>query len=147
MASTNEFENPGGDLVANSVVIGDIAGFLATSGQALSSDFLELASYLYSEGYKDAAAVVCGSALEGHLRKLAAKLEIAVTANGFPKQAEALNSELALKGAYSKLDQENITAWLDLRNCAVSGEYDRYARGHVAGLLTDTRGFLSRYPV
>src|SRR5262245_11620349 len=105
MAPISEFENSGGDAVADSVVIGDIAGFLATSGQALFPDFLEVASHLYSEGYKDAAAVLCGSALEGHLRKLAAKLKIVVTAeNGGPKEAEALNRELGLKGAYSKLD-------------------------------------------
>lgn len=113
----------------------------------LFSDFLEMASYLHSEGYKDAAAVICGSVLEGHLRKLSEKLEIAVTAeNGRPKKADALNGELAVKGAYSKLDQKNVTAWLGLRNHAAHGEYDRYTSDQVALLLEGVRGFLGRYP-
>jgi hypothetical protein len=145
--SIDEAENLGEDVVAKFFVMTDIAGFLAPLDKALFSDFLKLASYLYSEGYKDAAAVICGSVLEGHLRKLSEKVEIAVTAeNGRPKKADALNGELAAKGAYSKLDQKNVTAWLGLRNHAARGEYDRYARDQVALLLEGVRGFLGRYP-
>ena len=113
----------------------------------LFSDFLEMAAYLHSEGYKDAAAVICGSVLEGHLRKISEKLEIAVASeNGRPKKADALNAELGAKSAYSKLDQKNVTAWLGLRNHAAHGEYDRYTTDQVALLLEGVRGFLGRYP-
>src|SRR5713101_5827978 len=37
----------------------------------LFGDFLEMAQYLVDSGYKDAAAVIAGSALEAHLRQLA----------------------------------------------------------------------------
>ena len=132
---------------AASFVITDIARFLEPLNEALFSDFLELASTLYSKGYKDAAAVICGSVLDGHLRKLCKRLEIAVTAeNGPPKKADVLNGELAVKGAYSKLDQKNVTAWLDLRNHAVCEEYDRYAHDEVARLLEGVRSLLDRYP-
>ena len=132
---------------AASFVITDIARFLEPLNEALFSDFLELASNLYSTGYKDAAVVICGSVLEGHLRKLCKGLGIAVIAeNGLPKKADVLNGELAVKGAYSKLDEKNVTAWLDLRNHAVCGEYDRYARDEVAPLLEGVRSLLDRHP-
>jgi len=113
----------------------------------LFSDFLEMAAHLHSEGYKDAAAVICGSVLEGHLRKLCEKLGIAIAAdNGRPKKADALNGELAARAAYSKLDQKNVTAWLGLRNHAAHGEYDLYSIDQVALLLEGVRGFLGRHP-
>jgi hypothetical protein len=34
------------------------------------ADFLDMADYLIQQGYKDPAAVVAGSVLEEHLRKL-----------------------------------------------------------------------------
>lgn len=113
----------------------------------LFSDFIEMAAYLHSEGYKDAAAVICGSVLEGHLRRLCDKLQIATAGpNGRPKKADTLNSELAGNAAYSKLEQKNVTAWLGLRNYAAHGEYDRYTADQVALLLEGVRGFIGRYP-
>ena len=148
MASINESENPGEGVGANSFVVGDIAGFLTPLDEALFSDFLKLASYLYSEGYKDAAAVVCIGVLEAHLRKLSEKLEIVVTDdNGLPKKADALNGELAARGAYARLDEENVSAWLGLRNNAGHEENARSARDDVAFLLEGVRSLLDRYPV
>ena len=37
------------------------------------ADFLEMADYLITEGYKDPATVVAGSGLESHLRKMCAE--------------------------------------------------------------------------
>ncbi|MDY0002811.1 MAG: hypothetical protein RBU30_16050, partial [Polyangia bacterium] len=48
----------------------------------LFSDFMEMAKHLLSEGYKDAAAVIVGSVLEGHLRSLCATVNIPVLENG-----------------------------------------------------------------
>jgi hypothetical protein len=94
-----EPENQDGDVVADSFVIKDIAEFLAPLDEALFSDFLELASYLNSEGYKDAAAVICGGVLEGHLRKLSEKLGIAVVAeNGLPNQGRCSEPRAGGKG-------------------------------------------------
>ncbi len=111
----------------------------------LFADFLEMADYLHSEGYKDAAAVICGSVLEGHLRMLCEKHSISTSENGRPKKADALNNELAAKGVYSKLDQKNVTAWLGLRNHAAHGEYDKYTKEQVGLLLQNVRDFLVRY--
>ena len=109
------------------------------------SDFLEMAQHLYSEGYKDAAAVIAGSVLEGHLRKLCEKHGIAIETNGKPKKADAINSELAAAGIYTKLDQKNVTAWLGLRNHAAHGQYAEYTKDQVALFLQATSDFISRH--
>jgi hypothetical protein len=93
---------------------------------AIFSDFLEMAQHLQDSGYKDAAAVIAGSTLEAHLRELCGKAGIPVEikkADGSitAKKADLLNSELAAGGFHSKLDQKNVTAWLDLRNKAAHG--------------------------
>lgn len=111
------------------------------------ADFLDMASYLLEQGYKDPAAVVTGSVLEAHLRKLCVKLGVlAVKADGTPKKADALNAELTAAGAYSKLDHKNVTAWLDLRNKAAHGHYGEYTQEQVALMLQGVRDFASRHP-
>ncbi|HEY5489449.1 MAG TPA: hypothetical protein VIK00_06380, partial [Candidatus Limnocylindrales bacterium] len=71
-----------------------------------------MADHLANQGYKDAAAVIAGSSLEAHLRQLAQAAGLATdAADGHPKKADALNSELAKAGAYGKLDQKAITSW------------------------------------
>jgi len=111
----------------------------------LFSDFLEMAQHLQSEGYKDAAAVIAGSVLEGHLRKLCEKHGISVENNGKPKKADALNSELASAGIYSKLSQKNVTAWLGLRNHAAHGQYAEYSKEQVSLLLQSISDFISQH--
>src|SRR5690606_1419355 len=90
------------------------------------SDFLEMASHLLDNSYKDASAVMIGSVLEEHLRQLCLKYEIGTTwekeGDLIPKKADRLNSDLASKEIYNKLDQKNVTAWLDLRNKAAHGK-------------------------
>ena len=130
-------------------------GWLQTTRGLLSAeifaDFLEMAEHLLSEGYKDAAAVIAGSALEEHLRQLAVAVNVSTTRTKdgveVPLKADALNADLAKAGAYSKLDQKSITAWLDLRNKAAHGRYDEYGRDQVALMVEGVRQFISRVPV
>ena len=111
------------------------------------SDYLEMASHLVSQGYKDAAAVMAGSTLEVHLRKLCDKNDIdTLKGDGKPKKADSLNAELAKAGVYTKLDQKNVTAWLGLRNHAAHGDYDKYDEGQVRLLIDGVRGFITRHP-
>lgn len=114
----------------------------------LFSDFLDMAEYLLDQGYKDPAAVVTGSVLEEHLRKLCGKHSVdVVKADGTPKKADSLNSDLTQTGAYSKLEQKSVTAWLDLRNKAAHGKYSEYEKEHVALMLLGVREFAARYLV
>jgi hypothetical protein len=68
-----------------------------------------------------------------------------VELNGKSKKADALNSELAAAGVYSKLDQKNVTAWLGLRNHAAHGQYADYTKEQVALFLQSAGDFISRY--
>ncbi len=117
----------------------------------LFGDFLEMARHLLDSGYKDAAAVIAGSSLEGHLRQLAKRWGVPVdrtTATGDlePKKADAVNAELVKANAYSKLDQKNVTAWLDLRNKAAHGNYSEYQKEQVALMIDGIRYFITRCP-
>jgi hypothetical protein len=106
-----------------------------------------MASELRERGYKDAAAVIAGSTLEGHLRKLAVKASVPFEReDGTPLKADALNNELARVGAYNKLQQKTITAWLDLRNKAAHGLYTEYGDTQVSALVRDVRDFMTRFP-
>lgn len=115
------------------------------------ADFLDMAQHLLDTGYKDAAAVVAGSALEAHLRTLCAKAKIATEqtkADGgvAPKKADTMNADLVAATAYSKLDQKSVTAWLGLRNNAAHGKYGEYQAEQVALMVAGIRDFVARTP-
>ena len=126
------------------------AGYLSSVAELIHADvfadFLEMADHLLSQGYKDPAAVVTGSVLEEHLRKLCDKSGIATNNGATPKKADLLNAELAGASAFSKLDQKSITAWLDLRNKAAHGKYTEYTKEQVQALLDGIRHFMVRCP-
>lgn len=116
----------------------------------LFGDFLEMARHLLDEGYKDPAAVIAGSSLEAHLRQLCEKIGIATEITSqtepYPKKADAMNVDLASASAYSKLDQKNITAWLDLRNKAAHGRYNEYTKEQVSLMVAGVHDFIRRNP-
>jgi len=131
------------------------AGYLRSLVELVHSDifadFLEMAQHLCEAAYKDAAAVIAGSTLENHLRGLCQKAAISVEiakADGsvVAKKAEAMNSDLASAGTYTKLDQKSITAWLDLRNKAAHGKYGEYSLEQVSVLVSGVRDFIVRNP-
>lgn len=115
------------------------------------ADFLEMAEHLLLAGYKDPAAVMCGSVLEEHMRQLCQKEGVPLTTEredrDVPRKADALNSELAKVEVYSKLDQKQITAWLALRNNAAHGKYDEYTSEQVRNMLVGVTEFMVRVSV
>jgi len=131
------------------------AGYIQTLAELihgeLFADFLEMAQYLCEEGYKDAAAVITGSTLESHIRKLCNKTGVSIEqadkdGNIRSVKADSLNSELAKADAYSKLDQKNVTAWLGLRNKAAHGQYSEYTADQVVLFFSGVRDFIARIP-
>jgi HEPN domain-containing protein len=114
------------------------------------ADFLEMAEHLLETGYKDPAAVMAGSVLEEHLRQLCIKNSIDVYETKHGKQlaikADRLNADLAGSTIYSKLEQKQITAWLDLRNNAAHGKYDQYDASQVSALVSGVTNFMVRVP-
>ena len=129
-------------------------GWLNTAKGLVSAeifaDFLEMAQHLLEEGYKDPAAVMAGSVLEEHLRQLCQKngiaIEVSQQGRQVPRKADTLNADLTKAGAYNKLDQKNVTAWLDLRNKAAHGKYEEYAKEQVALMLQGISDFMVRVP-
>ena len=130
------------------------AGYLKSFSELIHadifSDYIKMAEYLLEEGYKDPAAVITGSTLEEHLRKLCIKngIDIEIMSKGKlrPKKADGMNSELAKRVVYSKLDQKNVTAWLGLRNKAAHGNYSEYNENQVKQLIIGVRDFIVRNP-
>lgn len=124
------------------------AGYLSSVQNLVRSevfaDFLEMAEHLLKQGYKDPCAVLVGGVLEDHLRNLCRGRGISLQTSGRPKKADSMNNDLATAGVYSKLDQKNVTAWLDLRNKAAHAQYDEYNVDQVRILLTGVREFAAR---
>lgn len=112
------------------------------------SDFMEMAEHLLEEGYKDPSAVMIGSVLEEHLRQLCVKYEVNIEfeSKGVmkPKKADTLNADLVKSGAYNKLEQKQITAWLDLRNKSAHGLYDEYDKVQVGLMYQGVLDFMIR---
>jgi hypothetical protein len=117
----------------------------------LFADFLDMASHLLETGYKDSAAVMIGGVLEEHLRQLCIKNGIAVDdekdGRVVAKKSDRLNADLAKADIYSKLDQKQITAWLDLRNHAAHGKYGEYTVQQVKQLQSGVIEFMTRVSV
>jgi hypothetical protein len=126
-------------------------GYLRTVEELINAnlfaDFLEMADELHTKGFKDPAAVLAGSVLEEHLRKMAGLAGVPVVGqNGKPTKADALNADLTKAGAYNGLEQKSVTAWLDLRNKAAHGKYGEYSAEQVSALIRDVRNFVVRHP-
>lgn len=106
-----------------------------------------MASELLDKGYDDPAAVIVGSVLEEHLRKLAVANGVSVAnEEGRPLKAGAVNASLAAKQVYNKLVEKSVTAWLGLRNSAAHGQYQDYGAEQVEALLRDVRSFMIAHP-
>jgi hypothetical protein len=115
------------------------------------SDFLDMASYLLKEGWKDAAAVTVGGVLEEHLRQLCHKAGIDTeitkqSGDKVPKKADLLNANLYKHGVYGSLDQKNVTGWLDLRNKAAHGKYNQYTKEQATLMCQGVTDFIARVP-
>ncbi len=111
-------------------------------------DFMDMAYHLLAQGYKDAAAVIAGSTLEGHLRALATTQNLAITRKKDEKEvplaASALNTELAKAGVYGPTQQKSVTNWLGLRNDAAHGHDARYSVDEVKVMCDGIRVFISQ---
>lgn len=113
----------------------------------LFADFLEMAEHLLENNYKDAAAVIIGSTLEEHLRKLCVKNGIpTVRADGKSKLMNDLNQELRAQNVYGANENKMVTAWAGIRNSAAHGKYAEFTLADVTHMLGGVKLFLSKYP-
>ena len=113
----------------------------------LFDDFLDMAAHLLDEGYKEAAAVIAGTSLETHLRRLAVPWNVDLkTPKGDHKKAEIINQELCRAGAYVLNEQKQVTAWLGIRNDAAHGNYDKVIDGAVRIMIDGIKHFINIHP-
>jgi hypothetical protein len=111
------------------------------------ADFLDMCRYYLRSGHKDAAAVISGSVLEEHLRKLAIKAGVPlVDEKGEHRKIESINAELAKASVYGGPDQKQVTASLSLRNYAAHGDYTQYELGQVKVMVDAIADFIRRHP-
>jgi hypothetical protein len=104
-------------------------------------DILEMADHLLTEGgYVDAAAVLAGGALEGHLRSLSQKHNVPIG------KASAMNEELWKKGIYTKPTWRMVQGWYDLRSDAAHQSPGTRSAQDVTNMITGVRSFISQYP-
>jgi hypothetical protein len=111
---------------------------------ATFSDFLEMASHLLTEGYKDAAAVIAGGVLEQNLRALCVKHSV----SPIPANLNALNDALYRNppSAYPAQWMKQITAWADIRNNAAHGHYDKVDAKQVELMIAGQRHLMLTFP-
>jgi len=136
--------------IIDDIKSGWFTDFKSLISAEIFSNYLDKAAHLIDEGYKDPAAVIIGSTLEEHLRKLCLNNNISVTLHKspgkeMPKKADLMNSELVKANVYNGLDGKNVTAWLDLRNKAAHGEYSKYGEDHVKLMYRGISDFISRH--
>ena len=129
------------------------SGYLKTLHEIIQanlfSDFMKQAEYFLVEGYKDAAAVIAGSTLEHHLRKLCDKHSIDLTKSKgdslISKGMGELKDELARKKVIPSSDINLLTSWIQIRNKAAHGEYDGYHKDEVCLMIQGINLIISKY--
>jgi ribosomal protein S17E len=120
----------------NAIAGGYLTSFQELVHANLFSDFVDMASHLVDNGYKDAAAGILGGVLEGHLRQLCKKHGIPTESQDSkgdmrPKKLDRLNADLASQSVYDMLVHKQITAWAHLRNSAAHSKYEDYTEQQV----------------
>jgi hypothetical protein len=112
-----------------------------------NDDYLEMAYELLGANYKDPSAVIAGTTLEVHVRALCVKYGIDTElADGSYKKTDVMNADLKRVGVYGKMEQKQITAWMDIRNAAAHGNYDNYDENNVRLFIDGVRNFIAKFP-
>jgi hypothetical protein len=109
---------------------------------------LQQAEQLLGQEQKDAAAILISGVVVVHLQQLADKHEIVTAAadeQSDPQTPEWLNSALA-QSVYGRLEQQNVTTWLNLWRRSAHAAYGAYSHDHVRLTLHSVRAFLTQFP-
>lgn len=115
------------------------------------TDLLDMADYLLSDGgFKDPAAVLAGSVLEEHIRKLCQKnnipIQVQSSRGAEPKKASVMNDELVKQQIYNQAEWRSVQAWLDHRNDAAHGHHTKYDPRQIKLMIDGIRDFFVRHP-
>lgn len=120
---------------------------------SVSADYMAQAEALLGEGISGQydhvpAAVLSGAVLEDALRRLCQRhtppIEI-TKLNGDKKMMDSLIQELQRAKIINKLEGDQLRAWAKIRNYAAHGEFDKFERPDVNGMLSGVRHFLTKH--
>lgn len=113
----------------------------------LFDDFLDMANELLHKGFIGSAAVLAGTVLEEHLRKLAGKHGIASNdGNQRPRSVETLGVDLRKAAVISEVQRKSVTAWYAQRTEGAHGRAENLAIGDLERMIDGLRDFVARYP-
>lgn len=106
------------------------------------TEFLDMASHLAQQGFKDAAASLAGAVLEDGLRKIAVVKEVEFKARD---GLDDLNTKLAAANVYNEITKARVNSWRVLRNAADHGNFAEYDAIHVREMVTGVMDFLGAH--
>jgi hypothetical protein len=117
----------------------------------LFDDYLEMSIHLLSDGYITAAAVIAGTTLEEHLRKLCQKNDIGVATikrdgSSGAKKASVMNDELVKAEVIQKAEGRLSQAWIDIRNDCAHNLSTDYESKQIQQMIDGIREFTVRHP-
>jgi len=94
---------------------GNLVRFRSIIEAEVLADAIEQAEEFLRAGYKDAACIIAGVALETAIKDRCNRNGILLA------KLDTMNAELAKAGVYNKAMQKQVTAWAGLRNEAAHG--------------------------
>ena len=101
---------------------------------------LDQADHLLGSGYVLPAASLVGAVLENGLRSLAERNDITVKPRD---NLSALNSKIGGRGVYNRLRQKQVSVWIEVRDNADHGHFDKLTETDVADLIRGVQNFLA----
>lgn len=135
--------------IDNDYFLSTVTGLVSAE---IFTDYLDMAQHYLNQKHKDAAAVITGSTLESHLKKLAQKNKVPIDFTDAKgqlqhKMGNELNTDLYKAGIYNKIEMGVIESHIKIRNEAAHGNYQLVNPQQVENMLTGVRQFMARYPI
>jgi hypothetical protein len=125
--------------IREDVANGCLTGLRRLVAAEVFTDFLEMAEHLLEHGYHHPAASLGGAVLEDGLRRELAARGVRATGN-----LESMNQIALDQQVYGPLVFKQVKVWIDIRNDADHGKWDRIEAERVASMLRDLPSFLAR---
>jgi len=126
--------------VREDVELGYLTNVRTLVAAEVFSDFLEMARHLLDAGYVYPAASLIGAVLENGLRQIASASNVNVKASD---DLSALDAKLADAEVYSRLVQKRVRVWMDVRNHADHGEFEKITEADVRDMHDGVSSLLS----
>jgi len=128
--------------VREDVELGYLTNVRTLVAAEVFSDFLEMAHHLLDAEYVYPAASLLGAVLENGLRQIASVNGVTVKASD---DLSALDTKLADADVYSRLVQKRVRVWMDVRNHADHGEFEKVTGSDVREMFEGVSNLLSSH--